>query len=78
MQQRKLTSALEVSLNTASGFVISLCIWQVLGTWLGYDITFGTNLFITSVFTVASLLRSYFWRRYFTNIGDRLYERFIA
>ncbi len=78
MKQHKMASALEVSLNTASGFIISMCIWQVLGTYMGYNITFGSNLFITGVFTVASLIRSYFWRRYFNNIGDKIYERYFA
>lgn len=63
--QSRTASLIEASLNTATGFVLSFCIWQVVGPWFGYVVTFGDNFIITSIFTVASVARSYVWRRIF-------------
>ncbi len=75
MKQRKVVSGIEVVLNTASGFIVAMLIWRVLAQYLGYPMDIETNLFITTIFTVASVVRGYFWRRYFNNIGDKLYEK---
>jgi hypothetical protein len=52
-------------LNTASGFAIS---W-LMTTWIlplyGFAISAGQGFQITVLFTVVSILRSYFWRRTF-------------
>jgi hypothetical protein len=65
--QTRLGSFIESSLNTLSGFFISFFLWQLVGPWFGYTVTFGDNFLITSIFTVASIARSYVWRRCFNN-----------
>ena len=66
MQQSKLESALEQALNVGSGFILSYIIWITVITPV-YDIQLSTsdNLTVTLIFTVASLLRGYIWRRVF-------------
>lgn len=65
MTQSRLSSLVEASLNIGSGFILSLVIWQTIGPLFGYVVTMHDNLAITSIFTGASLARSYVWRRYF-------------
>ena len=66
MQQSKLESALEQTLNVGSGFILSYMIWITVITPV-YDIQLSTsdNLTVTLIFTVVSLLRGYVWRRLF-------------
>jgi len=63
--QSKWESLVETILNTASGFVIS---W-LMTTWVlplyGFSISASQGFQITVIFTVVSILRSYFWRRTF-------------
>jgi len=54
---------IEISLNTGSGFIVSLIITTLL---LPYMENVGA-LGITCIYTVVSLLRSYAWRRFFNN-----------
>jgi membrane protein implicated in regulation of membrane protease activity len=64
--QSKTGSLIEAALNIGSGFFIAMIVWQVVaGPWFGYDISFGDNFALTSLFTGISLVRSYLWRRYF-------------
>lgn len=65
MSQTKLGSLIEASMSTASGFIVALVLWQLVGTFMGYKVTLHDNLIITSIFTVASIARSYVWRRLF-------------
>jgi hypothetical protein len=65
MNQSPLVSKIEVLLNIGSGFFLSIVVWQLLAHVLGIPMPISTNFLITSVFTVVSLLRSYFWRRFF-------------
>ena len=63
MKQSKKSSIVEISLNTGSGFLVSLVITSLL---LPYMEAVGA-IGITSIFTVVSLIRSYTWRRFFNN-----------
>lgn len=66
MQQSKLVSGIETVLNQASGFLLSLVVWQwVVAPLFGYEVTLLDNLGLTSIFTIVSMLRSYAWRRFF-------------
>lgn len=65
MSQLRRHSALEVTLNTASGFALALAVNWGLHLGLGIPMSPGQNLTITTAFTVVSLVRSYFWRRFF-------------
>ncbi len=64
--QGRLTSLVEACLNVGSGFFVSMAVWQLIAAPLyGYEVTLVQNVGLTSIFTVASLLRSYIWRRFF-------------
>lgn len=65
MGQLRRHSVLEVTLNTASGFVLALIVNWGLHRWLMIAMTGGENVVITVAFTGVSLVRSYVWRRVF-------------
>ena len=65
MQTRK-GSILEAILNTASGFIVAMLVWQLLVAPLfGYEVTLYDNFWLTSIFTFVSIVRTYIWRRIF-------------
>lgn len=65
MQTRK-HSLVESLLNTASGFLLSCIVWEVIVKPVWHiQTTHAENLQITAVFTVVSIARSYAWRRFF-------------
>lgn len=68
MDQTRLVSAVEACMNVGSGFFISLAvwIWVVVPLW-DLPVQPSDNFWITCVFTVTSLLRSYAIRRFFAN-----------
>lgn len=63
--QTKLVSMIETFVNIGTGFLLSIIVWQLLALYLEIPMPLTRNLFITSVFTVVSILRSYLWRRFF-------------
>ena len=64
--QTRLGSGAEAIVSVTSGFILALFIWQFIAAPLwGYEITFLDNLGLTSIFTVAGVIRSYIWRRIF-------------
>ncbi len=63
--QSRTHSLVEACLNTASGFIISVFVQFGVSWYYNLSLSFGQNVLITLVFTVVSVLRSYFWRRYF-------------
>jgi hypothetical protein len=69
MSQTKTKSLLETVLNTATGFGVSYILWKWIlvpmidAGYLAHDQSF----IITMIFTIASLTRSYIWRR----LGNR-------
>lgn len=63
--QSRRHSAIEAATNIGVGFVVSLGITAVVMPLFGHDVTWAQNFWITSIFTVASLLRSYALRRLF-------------
>ena len=68
MEQTRLVSFIESMLNVFSGFFISLAVWIfVVAPLFGIDVSYGTNIAITSIFTVSSLLRAFVIRRWFNN-----------
>ena len=68
MNQSRLISLIESSLNMGSGFLLSLILWQlVIAPLFGYTVTFTDNMALTSIFTAVSIARSYAWRRFFNN-----------
>lgn len=66
-QQTRVGSAIEAVLNIGSGFVVALITWQALAYLLDIPMPLTKNLFITTIFTLVSLTRSYLWRRFFAS-----------
>lgn len=67
-KQTRLVSSIEAAANVLSGFLISWAVWMfIAGPSFGYDVAWHSGLAITTIFTVSSLLRQFFWRRFFEN-----------
>ena len=65
-EQTRLVSLIESVCNVGSGFLLSMVLWQfVVAPAFGYAVTLATNFWLTSIFTVTSVARSYAWRRFF-------------
>lgn len=80
MRQSRRHSLLEISLNTASGFVLSIVVGQVVFPFLGISVTLKQNVNVVAILTVVSIVRSYVWRRIFDYLNYRkhnLLEYFI-
>lgn len=66
-QSRK-ESLLEATLNTLSGFVLSYLVWMLVAAPLfNIPVNHTETFWITCLFTVVSVARSYLWRRLFVN-----------
>ena len=75
MKQTRLISLIESTVNIGSGFILSMLVWQLIANpVMGYNITWGENVALTTVFTCVSLARHYVWRRVFTRFDRRLHE----
>jgi hypothetical protein len=66
--QTKKRSLVESVTNTVAGFMVSLAIQLIIYPTMGIPVRFSQNLFITLVFTVASIARGYVIRRIFNKI----------
>jgi len=66
--QTKKRSLVESVTNTVAGFMVSLAIQLIIYPAMGIPVRFSQNLFITLVFTVASIARGYVIRRIFNKI----------
>lgn len=64
MEQTKLGSLIEACINTAIGFVISLLLAMIVYPMFGHSFTMAQNFWITVIFTVSSIARSYAVRRW--------------
>ena len=67
MDQTRLESFIESTLNTLSGFVISWALQAFIMTGLGVAHAAAHAVWVTALFTVVSLARNYAWRRIFAN-----------
>ena len=66
MNQSKLESLLETSVNIVSGFLVSLLLWTyVVAPLWGLKMSTFDNLGIVGIFTVSAIIRGYVWRRFF-------------
>lgn len=63
MTQSRKHSAIEAVGSVAIGFVVSVGITAVVMPAYGHPVSFGDNIQITAIFTVASIVRSYLVRR---------------
>ena len=65
MRQSRWHSFLESVTSTAIGFVVSMVILELVNRLWGLELDLGDNVVITSIFTIASVMRSYLVRRFF-------------
>ena len=72
MNQTKLGSLIEASINTAIGFVVALASQIVVFPMVGIHVPISTNLEVGAWFTVISVARSYIIRRWFNARLHRL------
>lgn len=63
--QTKKQSFTESLINTAIGFIISYLSTFLIFPLMGFEGSLSKNLIITIYFTIVSILRGYFLRRFF-------------
>ena len=67
MSQSKKKSAIETTVNTVVGIVVSFCIQLIVYPLMGLEVTISQNIFLLFIFVSASWIRSYVIRRAFNN-----------
>lgn len=75
--QSKKQSFIEASTNTVVGFVISYASTFIIFPLMGFESSASKNIVITLFFTVVSVLRSYYLRRYFNQNKVSLKQKAI-
>lgn len=65
MSQTRIGSLVESVINVAIGFVVSVLLTAAVLPAYGHSVSWGDNLQITAIFTVASIVRGYALRRWF-------------
>lgn len=73
--QSRRGSMIEACLNTGIGMIISLCLQLIVFPLFGIHIPLSSDVAILSIFTVASVIRSYVLRRYFNSLFRRMIDR---
>ena len=84
MQSRR-SSFIEANVNVFSGMIIAFAISQIAHVyeaeiqqyiWKGFvwKVSVGSNVLMTIVLTIVSMLRGYSWRRYFNQKQLRSYN----
>lgn len=75
MQSRKL-SLIETFVNIFSGWLISLILMWLVFPLFGINIPLAANLQLSAVFTVASIIRGYFFRRLFNRLAIKDMQKY--
>lgn len=65
MQQSRLSSFVEQLVNVGIGFGIALTAQLTIYPYMGINLSVGTHVEITIMFTLLSIIRGYLVRRYF-------------
>tara|TARA_B100000768_G_scaffold46573_1_gene45398 strand:- start:424 stop:639 length:216 start_codon:yes stop_codon:yes gene_type:complete len=71
MKQTKKQSLMEIGVNTVIGFALSVAIQMIIYPLMGLDVSIGENIYITLIFMVVGILRSYLVRRAFNRWHNR-------
>lgn len=74
--QSRMESFIETCINIAIGYVIAICSQLLIFPHFGINLPLSTNLIMGGFFTVISIARSYFVRRYFNSRIKRLAHKF--
>ena len=72
LPQSRLGTLVETMVSIGIGFVVSLVITAVVMPWYGHHVSLADNFQITCLFTVASIARGYFVRRWFNWLAGRV------
>jgi hypothetical protein len=78
MTQTRLGSLIEACVNVAIGLAISLVANALVFPLFGFHPTLGENVWISVIYTVISLVRSYLLRRFFNAKLHAAAERLAA
>lgn len=70
--QTQWQSMFETVANIGTGFLLSLVVTHYVLPWYGHHVSYSENLQITAIFTLVSIVRSYFFRRIFNHIQTKL------
>ncbi len=62
---------MEIGVNTVIGFALSVAIQMIIYPLMGLDVSIGENIYITLIFMVVGILRSYLVRRAFNRWHNR-------
>ncbi len=68
MSQSRMESLVECTINNLSGIAVGWITSIMVFPLFGVTISIGQNFWLTIIFTVVSMARSYFWRRLFTRL----------
>lgn len=71
MSQSRIHSLLETCASIGIGFVASVVITALVMPAYGHAVSLGDNIQITAIFTVASVARGYWVRRWFNRLAGR-------
>lgn len=63
--QSKRASFIEMLVGTLVGFLVSLLLVNLVLPYYGAQLDTGDDYVITAIFTIASMIRSYYMRRFF-------------
>lgn len=66
--QTKLQSFIESATNVAVGYVVAVASQLTIFPLFGVELTLSDNLLIGAYFTIISIVRSYFLRRFFNKL----------
>lgn len=75
MSQSRKMSLIEQLASVAIGFLVALIIQLTLLPVMGIHTTSGQDFLIVSVFTVASIIRGFYVRRFFNWLHNRQAQR---
>lgn len=65
MNQTRLGSLIEATMNTAIGLVINVAAQQIIYPMFGWTPSLAVNLAVAGLFTIISIVRGYVLRRWF-------------
>jgi hypothetical protein len=64
MSQSKLASKIEVGCGTLIAMITAVITQMIVFPIFDMEVTFGQNIKIMLIFTVVSVIRGYYWRRF--------------
>lgn len=77
MEQTRLESLFEVTINVFIGWILALLTQMVVFPLYGIQVTFGEQLGMSSIFTAVAIMRGYVIRRWFNAGIHKLVVQFV-